>query len=376
MDTLKQAHNDGVLLGLKNVAGVVPRLDVDVMLMTQPDTFNLFLLALRVLQNDGLSKDKNGYYELASIHGLPKGLWDGVKPTKDPSNESFGYCAHSRLVFPTWHRPYLAQYEQALYLTIVGLIEDFVDEKVKANYRAAAQLFRLPYWDYYRPRGDEVHFPGVTQRQKKQTSFPYDFSLPQIFTMEEVMIRVPPNNEIKLVKNPLYTYKIPPQDDKDDWHEYSIDSWARQTTVRHPASDKPPGGPPLQSNPLRMNTRINSFREAQQQVLVNMLLDPVYANFESFAANTHTRGPQGSLENTHNTYHWIIGDTGHMGDTTIAAFDPVFWIHHCNIDRYVDSQLRATFLFRVLFLGLPPPMIPWNDTITRSSRTRTASIES
>ncbi|KAL8787253.1 MAG: hypothetical protein Q9195_007863 [Heterodermia aff. obscurata] len=331
MDKLKQAHEDGVVLGLKEVTGLLPRLDVDVMLTTQPDTFNLFLLALRALQDEGMSKDKNGYFELASIHGLPKGLWDGVDPLKDPENNWFGYCAHSRLVFPVWHRPYLAQYEQALYLTMIGLIESFVDEKVKANYRDAAQLFRLPYWDYYRPRGDEVHFAGVTQRQAKQTSFPFDFSLPQIFTMEEVMVRLPPSNEIKLVKNPLYTYKFPPEakSKKADWKDISINDWRRQTTVRHI-----PSGQPLRSDHLAMNARINSNREGEQQILVDMLFDPVYANFESFATNTNTTGPSGSLEDFHNTYHWIIGGTGQMGDPTIAAFDPVFWIHHCNIDRY------------------------------------------
>ena len=344
MDALKEAHNDGVVLGLKDVAGVLPRLDVDVMLITQPDTFNLFLLALRVLQNDNLNKDKNGYFELASIHGLPKGLWDGVVPYKDPNNKFSGYCAHSRLVFPTWHRPYLAQYEQALYLAILGLIEGFVDEKVKANYRVAARSFRLPYWDYYRPRGDEVHFPGVTQRQKKQTSFPYDFSLPQIFTMEEVMIRLPPNNEIKLVKNPLYTYKFPLGSGSDketnEWNGYSIKDWYRQTTVRHKASGKT-----LRSNPLEMNTEINNSREGEQQVLIDMLLDPVYANFESFAANTNTVGPNGSLEGIHNNYHGHIGGLGQVGDPKVAAFDPVFWIHHCNIDRYVDLPRRTPFLF-------------------------------
>lgn len=43
----------------------------------------------------------------------------------------------------------------------------------------------------------------------------------------------------------------------------------------------------------------------------------------------------GALENVpHNVIHdWIGGDTGWMGDPNFAARDPIFWIHHSNIDR-------------------------------------------
>ena len=33
----------------------------------------------------------------------------------------------------------------------------------------------------------------------------------------------------------------------------------------------------------------------------------------------------------HNGLHGYIG--GHMGDPAISSFDPVFYLHHCNIDR-------------------------------------------
>lgn len=37
----------------------------------------------------------------------------------------------------------------------------------------------------------------------------------------------------------------------------------------------------------------------------------------------------GSLEDTHNSVHGLTGGTGgHMGDPTVAAFDPIFWLHH------------------------------------------------
>jgi glutamate formiminotransferase len=56
MDNINNAHKEGAVIGLREVAGVGERLDIDVMLMTQPDTFNLFLIALMELQD---MKEKN-----------------------------------------------------------------------------------------------------------------------------------------------------------------------------------------------------------------------------------------------------------------------------------------------------------------------------
>jgi Common central domain of tyrosinase len=37
----------------------------------------------------------------------------------------------------------------------------------------------------------------------------------------------------------------------------------------------------------------------------------------------------GSIEGMHNNYHGLIGGSGgHMNHPSIAAFDPVFWMHH------------------------------------------------
>jgi hypothetical protein len=43
------------------------------------------------------------------IHGVPFVTWNGVGPAAGASMS--GYCPHSSVLFPTWHRPYLALYE-------------------------------------------------------------------------------------------------------------------------------------------------------------------------------------------------------------------------------------------------------------------------
>lgn len=55
---------------------------------------------------------------------------------------------------------------------------------------------------------------------------------------------------------------------------------------------------------------------------------------------THGGTANGSLENDpHNIVHSIIG--GLMGDPRTAAFDPIFWLHHANIDRLWETWVRS-----------------------------------
>ena len=67
---LQKAHAKGVVLGLKDVAGVVPRLDIDVLLFKHPKTFNLFMLAFDELQRKSGSEDKMGYFQIAGMDTL------------------------------------------------------------------------------------------------------------------------------------------------------------------------------------------------------------------------------------------------------------------------------------------------------------------
>lgn len=52
----------------------------------------------------------------------------------------------------------------------------------------------------------------------------------------------------------------------------------------------------------------------------------------------------GDLENNpHNTVHRLIGGSdGFMADPLLAGLDPLFWLHHCNIDRLWESWMRTS----------------------------------
>lgn len=61
----------------------------------------------------------------------------------------------------------------------------------------------------------------------------------------------------------------------------------------------------------------------------------VTGDFVQFARRT------GDLElNPHNMVHGMVG--GYMGNALFAGLDPLFWLHHCNIDRLWEAWMRTS----------------------------------
>jgi tyrosinase len=81
---------------------------------------------------------------------------------------------------------------------------------------------------------------------------------------------------------------------------------------------------------------LNQAREGEVQYVLNMMGATEYRRFTVVADQGFTTGSSasGSLEGIHGRYHGHIGGNGHMGQVAVAAFDPVFWFHHCQIDRW------------------------------------------
>ena len=89
----------------------------------------------------------------------------------------------------------------------------------------AVKEFRLPYWDYYRPRDYYIEFPGITDEAGRvSTAYPFDFGVPQIFTLEKVIIRLP-SGKLKLESNPLCTFWFPLGDaiPEKQWNQMSME---------------------------------------------------------------------------------------------------------------------------------------------------------
>lgn len=104
---------------------------------------------------------------------------------------------------------------------------------------------------------------------------------------------------------------------------------------RQPASES--------ENPLYVADRNPYYNEGGQlppavASPAKALARPLYIGIAEFGGGSGPAreprfwGQPGELERTpHNAVHSQIG--GAMGDPELAAQDPIFWLHHCNIDR-------------------------------------------
>ena len=90
--------------------------------------------------------------------------------------------------------------------------------------------------------------------------------------------------------------------------------------------------------PAKNRFSLQSMEEHDFQVGTNGSIGfggGISGNFVQFAGWT------GKLElNPHNVVHGMVG--GFMGDPTLAGLDPLFWLHHCNIDRLWEAWMSTT----------------------------------
>lgn len=99
---------------------------------------------------------------------------------------------------------------------MLGIVKEY-DHSIQPRYRAAARAFRFPYWDYFRPRDVDAKFPGITL-EGNRTRYSYDFRMPDVFNVTEVMIRMPPHDRMEVRRNPLYNFKFTDKLNLDrDW---------------------------------------------------------------------------------------------------------------------------------------------------------------
>lgn len=83
----------------------------------------------------------------------------------------------------------------------------------------------------------------------------------------------------------------------------------------------------------------NGGRQLVEEAVDLQSLGQVGDDFFGDEQPAHSGNEPGALELTpHNAVHASIG--GWMGDPDTAAADPIFWLHHCNIDRLWDVWLK------------------------------------
>ncbi|CAN9091655.1 unnamed protein product [Alternaria sp. RS040] len=309
-----------------------PRLELRT-LARNADQWNLYLLGMERF----MAKDKNdrlSYYQVSGVHGRPFQSWNNF-PT--PLMNQAGFCPHAQALFGSWHRPYLAIYEQAWYQSVLEVIATFPSNQ-QQRWRNAAATLRMPYWDWAMDPGQG----GATVPTQ----------------MRDQTVTVTKPQGTVTINNPLYKYTfgntLPSEMGGGPWNNFP-------QTLRRPVAN------PTRSNNNEMNARFNAMRVS--------LRDRVFALFSSKAnwgaASTSAIGVRtdlsgggvDSFESVHDAIHNTAGGEsgGHMYYLDVSAFDPLFWLHHTNVDRLLAMYQLITPNTYVSNGNVMRPMAQWNQ---------------
>ncbi|KII83039.1 hypothetical protein PLICRDRAFT_180805 [Plicaturopsis crispa FD-325 SS-3] len=326
---------------------VQPRLEIND-LQKNTYQFSLFVRALNEIMKPGYQPDPASWKQIGGIHGVPYERWSGDPVSSDTPDEKAewgGYCYHASVLFPTWHRVVCLLVEQAVYNEAHKYLKEAIAAgeitgEEQDKWQTAAAELRFPFWDWTSPATGK-------------------YGLPAILHESEVTILGPRNKEEK-VQNPLYSYKFDeiPEGaaDQNADHKY-FGSWTR--TYRWPSDDRhnptedydglnrtlEKGGPdpdPVDHGQL-VGFEVLRTKVANLFSFPLKAKDPKYNSaYWDYFSNTNPSAPApastgsaglSSLEEPHNKIHVDVGGRGHMSDNDVAGFDPLFFLHHANVDR-------------------------------------------
>ncbi|KAF3911202.1 Tyrosinase [Arthrobotrys entomopaga] len=277
------------------------------------DVLNLYLLALSNMMNKPQS-DVTSHYQVAGIHGRPYIAWDNVSG----GNNNGGYCTHADILFLSWHRPYLALYESLLLSEVNKIAQAYpAGSSDSQKYTTAAASFRIPYWDW--------------------ASSP---TIPDLIGNQPTVTVQDPSKGSTSIPNPLYAYK------------YHFTSTSQQRSELPDA--------PFVTNKQTsrvdigtLNSQLGNIGTNLKNRIYNLLTAyDDYAKFSNKGTTSVVNGQTDSLESVHDVIHATVGgNSGEMAYVDYAAHDPLFFLHHTNIDRMfaiwqaIHSGSKTSYIF-------------------------------
>ncbi|KAK7424587.1 hypothetical protein QQZ08_008597 [Neonectria magnoliae] len=345
------------------------------------DQWTLFVLALEKFKAMPVN-EKLSYFQIAGIHDYPRVSWDQGNPEAGKGS----YCTHNKLNFSTWHRVYMLLFEQLVWKNMGEVIDDWkLSAPETARWKNAANTWRMPYWDWARKQTYTQNFalPEVLTQLTVE-----------IFPPESLKDKF---QNAAAYPNPLYSFENPEKNadgsprklgdmpaDKVLWNVPDNDPDNLGNTPANPnvnpwSLTTGTGRWGIEIDDAKEYTGltgVNNFNAANDFIAnmqkpdhwyaynpgnlsdsVNRMLSKDYNHtWGTFAStkwiNDANKGKDDkdkdesssawlSLEYVHNNVHNITGGSnfdkgkgvGHMSDVPVAAFDPIFWLHHCQIDR-------------------------------------------
>ena len=232
-------------------------------------------------------------------------LHRGVMSLTIPSGRSLNF-GHRNAMFLPWHRQYLVEFEQSL--------------------RAVKAGVTLPYWDW-------------TERAKTASElFQDDFMGP-----------INPSGQLDIVRSGYFTQDA--ANPTPPWWPAGLAGWRIRAELQ-------PFGLPsnLRESLVRGGGSTNSLPRSST---INALLDQT--SYNSFRIALEEGVIDGFLHPTHNALHGWVG--GHMSQRS-SPNDPVFFMHHCYVDKLwadwqADGHQNDYPVSAPPAFGLNDPMWPW-----------------
>lgn len=182
------------------------------------------------------------------------------------------------------------------------------------QYRTAASKLRIPYFDW-------AITPG----------------LPDVLTLPILSVNTP--DGIRNISNPLLQYTFPMDMLASG---YFSSMWNAPNIPQQPNTVRQYDSVTGQSNEIAAWGPLIAGSAVRLSEVYTLLSDT--ANYTAFSLY-HGNRPGPDIEGIHNDVHIGIGGLmsngsqqtakGHMTVTSLSAFDPVFWLHHANVDRLV-----------------------------------------
>lgn len=289
--------------------------------------------------------DDNSFFKIGGYHGEPfRGAGWG--------NASYwgGYCNHGNVLFPTWHRVYLFRLEQALQ-SIPGCQDvllpfwDETDEYTITNGIPTCltdQYFILDNVQIDNPLRSYVFQRNITDNISQDPSA--DYSKPKYYETKRYPqsgLMGPGDIAATIAHNEQYSdydenVKILNKN-LNDWltSHITVAGKIYQTNLIKKFKDC------LEAPNFTVFSNTTSAAEWNGN---NQTIDPVTGKPIDPDPNFKAVVP---LESPHNSIHLAIGGceipsynrspiagaNGDMGENDTAALDPIFYFHHCNIDR-------------------------------------------
>lgn len=255
--------------------------------------FSLYVQALTAFMDDS-ETNQLSYFQIAGIHGRPFYTWDGN--AQAPGTNRVGYCPHGSAMFMPWHRPYLALFEQVL----TDHAKRIARQYNSAAWTNAADQLRIPYIQWDVPPYELPDFLGTST------------------------IRITRPNGQADVANVLASYRFRRQ-------PYASNVFPRDDLSTASRTRRRPAFPDGPSNPGEANAILNA-----QGPGITQQIYTIFSRSRDYNTMSTDATGGASFENPHGWFHVTVGGQGHMTAIEYSAFDPLFMMHHCNVDRLLS----------------------------------------